>query len=43
MNIFFDTQRVRALLAATALAVSIGTASALDVKVKLTGAEETPP
>ena len=43
MNIFFDTQRVRALVAATALAVSIGTASALDVKMKLTGAEETPP
>jgi hypothetical protein len=43
MNTFFNTPRVRALVAAAALAVAIGSASAQDVKVKLVGAEETPP
>ena len=43
MNTFFNSPRVCSLLAAAALAVSIGSASAADVKVKLVGAEETPP
>jgi hypothetical protein len=43
MNTLFSFPRVCSLLAATALAVSIGSASAADVKVKLVGAEETPP
>ena len=43
MNTFFNTPRVRALVAAAALAVAIGSASAQNVKVKLVGAEETPP
>jgi hypothetical protein len=43
MNTFFNTPRVRALVAAAALTVAIGSASAQDVKVKLVGAEETPP
>src|ERR1700680_4663896 len=44
MNIFFlNTRRVRTLVVAPALVVGIGSASAADVKLKLTGAEETPP
>jgi hypothetical protein len=43
MNMFFDSRRVRSLFAAAALLISIGSASAADVKVHLTGAEETPP
>jgi hypothetical protein len=43
MNAFFRTQRNRALIVAAALAVIVGSASATDVKVKLIGAEETPP
>jgi hypothetical protein len=43
MNVFFRTQRNRALIVAAALAVMVGSASATDVKVKLVGAEETPP
>jgi hypothetical protein len=43
MNAFFRTQRNRALIVAAALAVIVGSASAADVKVKLIGAEETPP
>jgi hypothetical protein len=43
MNTFFNTSRVRTLIAAAALAVGIGSALAADVKVKLNGAEETPP
>ena len=43
MSILFNTQRVRALVAATVFAVSMASASAADVKIKLTGAEETPP
>ena len=43
MNALFRTQRNRALIVAAALAVMVGSASATDVKVKLIGAEETPP
>jgi hypothetical protein len=43
MNAFFTNQRHRALVVAAALAVMVGSASATDVKVKLIGAEETPP
>jgi hypothetical protein len=43
MNAFFKNQRHRALVVAAALAVMVGSASATDVKVKLIGAEETPP
>ena len=43
MNTFFKSPRIRALVAAAALAVAMGSASAQDVKVKLVGAEETPP
>jgi hypothetical protein len=43
MKLFVNTARVCALLAATALAISSVSALAKDVKVSLTGAEETPP
>jgi len=43
MNAFFRTQRNHAHIVAAALAVIVGSASAADVKVKLIGAEETPP
>src|SRR3984957_2728077 len=43
MNAFFSTRSRRALIAAAGLAVLVGSASATDVKVKLIGAEETPP
>jgi len=43
MNAFFRTQRNHALIVAAALAVIVGSSSAADVKVKLIGAEETPP
>ena len=43
MTASFNTPRIHALIAAAALALSMGAASATDVKVKLTGAEETPP
>jgi hypothetical protein len=43
MNLFINTPRICALLAATALGVSSGSAFAKDVKVSLTGNEETPP
>jgi hypothetical protein len=43
MNTFFNSSRVRVLVAATALAVGVGSALAADVKVNLVGAEETPP
>src|ERR1700676_3880866 len=43
MNKFFDSRRVRPLIAAAALLVSVASALAADVKVRLTGAEETPP
>jgi hypothetical protein len=43
MNVFSNTRYIRALVAAAAVALSIGSAWATDVKVTLTGAEETPP
>jgi hypothetical protein len=43
MNVFSSTRHIRALVATAALALSIGSAWATDVKVTLTGAEETPP
>jgi hypothetical protein len=43
MSTFFKTPRIFALLAATALAVSGGSSLAKDVKVSLSGGEETPP
>src|ERR1700733_6211279 len=43
MNTLFNTPRVRALVAAAALAVAMGSAAAANVKVKLVGGEETPP
>jgi hypothetical protein len=43
MNKFLKTSHARALVAATALAMAVGSAFAADVKVKLVGAEETPP
>jgi hypothetical protein len=43
MNAFFRTYVNRALIVAAALGVMAGSASATDVKVKLIGAEETPP
>jgi hypothetical protein len=43
MTRVFNTGRLHALVAATALLVGIGSASAADVKVHLVGAEETPP
>jgi hypothetical protein len=43
MHKFVNTPRVCALFAAAALALSGGSALAKDVKVTLTGAEETPP
>jgi CHRD domain len=43
MNQVLSTQRMRTLIAATALALSISSAWATDVKVSLTGAQETPP
>ena len=43
MSLFANTPRVCALLAAITLAVSGGAALAKDVKVTLSGSEETPP
>jgi hypothetical protein len=43
MNTFVNKPRVGALLAAAALTLVGGLAAAKDVKVSLTGAEETPP
>jgi hypothetical protein len=43
MNMFFDKHAGRALVAAVALFAAGGMAVAADVKVHLTGAEETPP
>ena len=43
MKAFSNSRRIRTVIAATALALSIGSAWATDVKVTLTGAEETPP
>ena len=43
MNRFIDTRRICALLAGAALIVGAGSVLAKDVKVSLTGSEETPP
>jgi hypothetical protein len=43
MNRFIDTRRVCALLVGAALIVGAGSVLAKDVKVSLTGSEETPP
>jgi hypothetical protein len=43
MNRFDNTPRVFGLVAAAALAVTSGSALAKDVKVSLSGSEETPP
>jgi CHRD domain-containing protein len=43
MNRFINSRRISALLAGTALMVSAGSVLAKDVKVSLTGSEETPP
>ena len=43
MNTLFNTPRMCALVAAAALAAAVGSASAATVKLKLVGAEETPP
>jgi CHRD domain-containing protein len=43
MNLSLNTSRICALLAAVALIAGTGSAWAKDVKVSLTGGEETPP
>jgi hypothetical protein len=43
MTRLFNTRGVQALLAASALLLGAGSAVAADVKVHLTGSEETPP
>jgi hypothetical protein len=43
MKMFINTTRICTLLAAAAFAVGSGAALAKDVKVTLTGSEETPP
>jgi hypothetical protein len=43
MTRMINTQRICAVVAAAALLVGLGTAAAAEVKVHLTGAEETPP
>jgi hypothetical protein len=43
MTRIFNAQRIRVIVAAAALLVGTGTAMGVDVKVHLTGAEETPP
>ncbi len=43
MSKTFNTSSVRALIAAVAFGALCGSALAVDVKVNLTGAEETPP
>jgi hypothetical protein len=43
MSKSFNTSSVRALIAAVAFGALCGSALAVDVKVNLTGAEETPP
>jgi hypothetical protein len=43
MTRIFNVQRIRVILAAAALVMGAGTAMGADVKVHLTGAEETPP
>jgi len=43
MTRIFNAQRMRVIVAAAALLVGAGTAMGADVKVQLTGAQETPP
>jgi len=43
MTTFFNSPSVRALVVSVALIAASGSAFAVDVKLKLTGAEETPP
>ena len=43
MNRFINSRRISALLAGAALIVGAGSVLAKDVKVSLTGSEETPP
>jgi hypothetical protein len=43
MSTLCNIRTIRALIAATALAASGGSAFAVDLKLNLTGAEETPP
>jgi hypothetical protein len=43
MTRIFNAQRIRVIVAAAALLVGVGAAVGADVKVQLTGAEETPP
>ena len=43
MTRIFNVQRIRVIIAAAALVMGAGTAMGADVKVHLTGAEETPP
>ena|ERR1700733_4948737 len=43
MTRIFNVQRIRVIVAAAALVMGAGTAMGADVKVHLTGAEETPP
>ena len=43
MTRIFNVQRIRVIIAAAALVMGAGTAMGTDVKVHLTGAEETPP
>jgi hypothetical protein len=43
MTSIFNAQRIRVIVAAAALLVGSGIAMGADVKVHLTGAEETPP
>ena len=43
MTRIFNVQRIRVIVAAAALVMGAGTGMGADVKVHLTGAEETPP
>jgi hypothetical protein len=43
MSTFCNLRSIRALIASAALAASAGSAFAVDLKLTLTGAEETPP
>jgi hypothetical protein len=43
MSTFCNLRSIHALIASAALAASVGSAFAVDLKLTLTGAEETPP
>jgi CHRD domain len=43
MSTFFDTRRIRMLAVSAAFLAFVGSVFAADLKVSLTGAEETPP